>query len=199
MPGTSSARWVTPSSFSSVSSRMITSPRSKRIAASCPSAIGALPARGATEYCVACPAQPTLAHRAAGGMRAGTYFTGRRWAARRDEWVELLSWRGFGQAVAEGVGGGLGTPAQVELAVEVGDVVLDGADADAEVGGNLSIGPAGGDQAQDSGLTPGQGVRRCSGAARRGGSGRRAGLGQRRERVRGRPGRKRHSREGRPR
>ena len=42
-----------------------------------------------------------------------------------------------GQPVAEGVGGGVGPVARVDLAVEVGDVALDGAHAQRQLGGDL--------------------------------------------------------------
>src|SRR5262249_13113280 len=64
---------------------------------------------------------------------------------------------GGDEAVAEGVGGGVGAAARVDLAVEVLDVALDRADADGEDRADLAVAPPGRHEPQHFDLTQGQG------------------------------------------
>src|SRR5690606_30017969 len=71
-----------------------------------------------------------------------------------------------GELVADGVGCGLGAVVRADLAVDVGDMALDGARADRELAGDLLVALAGGQQAQDLDLAPGQAVRVTTGGYR---------------------------------
>src|SRR4051794_4631499 len=63
---------------------------------------------------------------------------------------------GFYEAGLVGVDDGLGSVAEVELGEEVGDVGLDGRFADDELGGDLGVGVAAGDEFEHLELARGQ-------------------------------------------
>src|SRR4051795_4737555 len=63
------------------------------------------------------------------------------------------------EAVLDGEDGGAGAGAAVDLVVDRGEVVLDGAGGDAEAGCDLLVGEAAGGEAQDVDLAVGQAVR----------------------------------------
>src|SRR5215470_16516489 len=71
------------------------------------------------------------------------------------------------QAVAEGVGGGIGPPARAYLAVEVGDMPLDGVGAQPKAPSDLRVGLPSSDQPQHLTLARAQAICRLPGMAAR--------------------------------